>query len=82
MKHGSCIILLRSNLNIEIGVYSRYLHSLIYIWKYFRREMNHEEPLTLFIVCLHSGNVPEICRSRPRAFYVMSSHISMNSACS
>ena len=42
-------------------------------------EMNHEEPLTLFIVCLHSGNVPEICRSRPRAFYVMSPHISMNS---
>ena len=33
MKHGSCIILLRSNLNIEIGVYSTYLHSLIYIWK-------------------------------------------------
>ena len=34
--------------------------------------MNHEEPLTLFIICLHSGNVPEICRSRPRAFFVMS----------
>ena len=34
--------------------------------------MNHEEPLTLFIICLHSGNAPETCRSRSRAFFVMS----------